>query len=121
MTRPNPVRRGKSPTAGFESPAVGGAVVLLAMTHPANLRYGKSRPVDSTAAGRGAYALSALPDLRFGIGSGRLVSTRRSSVDPEAPDARCPGLSLTQPRGAFGGTLCASSGHSLSTTARISS
>jgi hypothetical protein len=29
MTRPNPVRRGKSPTAGFESPAVGGAVALL--------------------------------------------------------------------------------------------
>ena len=26
---------------------------------PANLRYGKSRPVDSTAAGRGAYALRA--------------------------------------------------------------
>jgi len=25
------------------------------MTRPANPRYGKSRPVDSTAAGRGAY------------------------------------------------------------------
>jgi hypothetical protein len=49
------VRRGKSPAAGFESPA-GGVVVLLAMTRPANLRYGKSRPVDSTAAGRGAYS-----------------------------------------------------------------
>jgi hypothetical protein len=45
MTRPDPVRRGKSPTAGFESPAVGGAVVLLAMTCPANLHYGKFRPV----------------------------------------------------------------------------
>jgi hypothetical protein len=46
------VRRGKSPAAGL--------VVLLAMTRPANPRYGKSRPVDSTAAGRGAYAIRAL-------------------------------------------------------------
>jgi hypothetical protein len=54
------VRRGKSPAAGFLSPGGRGVVVLLAMTRPANLRYGKSRPVDSTAAGRGAYAIRAL-------------------------------------------------------------
>src|SRR5215467_3508276 len=42
MTRPNPVRRGKSPTAGFESPAVGGAVVSLghdAPSQPAPPKY----------------------------------------------------------------------------------
>ena len=44
-----------------------GVVVLLAMTRPANPRYGKSRPVDSTAAGRDAYPIRALPDLCFGI------------------------------------------------------
>jgi hypothetical protein len=54
------VRRGKSPAAGFLSPGGRGVVVLLAMTRPANPRYGKSRPVDSTAAGRGAYAIRAL-------------------------------------------------------------
>src|SRR5262245_19167475 len=90
MTRPNPVRRGKSPTAGFESPAVGGAVVLLAMTHPANLRYGKSRPVDSTAAGRGAYAIRALPDLCFGI-----VSASRAPLIPRF-------FALTSPLGSPG-------------------
>jgi hypothetical protein len=43
------------------------------MTHPANLRYGKSRPAGSSPrAGRDAYAIRALPDLCFGIVSGRL-------------------------------------------------
>ena len=52
------VRRGKSPAAGFLSPGGRGVVVLLAMTRPANPRYGKSRPVGSTAAGRGDCASS---------------------------------------------------------------
>ena len=40
------------------------------MTHPANLRYGKSRPAGSSPrAGRDAYAIRALPDLCIGIGS----------------------------------------------------
>jgi hypothetical protein len=39
-------------------------------------RCGKSRPVPSPMAGRGAYAIRALPDLCGGIVSERLVSTR---------------------------------------------
>jgi hypothetical protein len=45
------------------------------MTHPANLRYGKSRPAGSSPrAGRDTYAIRALPDLCRRIVSGRLGS-----------------------------------------------
>ena len=48
-------------------------VVLLAMTHPANLRYGKSRPAGSSPrAGRDAYAIRALRDWCLGRRSERL-------------------------------------------------
>src|SRR5260370_42312491 len=62
------VRRGKSPAAGFLSPGGRGVVVLLAMTRPTNPRYGKSRPVDSTAAGRGG---SPSPPPAWGTTAGR--------------------------------------------------
>jgi hypothetical protein len=61
----------------------------------------------------------ALPDLYLRIGSARLAAARLLNWSPLSPGA--PGLSLTQPRGVFGGSLWASSGHSLWTTSRISS
>src|SRR5262249_35277917 len=84
------VRRGKSPAAGSSSPGGRGVVVLLAMTRPANLRYGKSGPVNSTAAGRGAYSICALPDLCFGIAAARSCPLRRDKLPPVAasPDGR---------------------------------
>src|SRR5262249_34324480 len=48
-------------------------VGLLVMTPQQPLRRGKPRPAGSSPrAGRGAYAIRALPDLCLGIGSGRL-------------------------------------------------
>src|SRR5258708_7546995 len=75
------VRRGKSPAAGFLSPGGRGVVVLLAMTRPANPRYGKSRPVDSTAAG-------AAPGLFFSWEAATILlpnETARDGTGCEAP------------------------------------
>src|SRR5262245_16140119 len=73
MTHPLPVCVVASPpAAGSSSPGGRGVVVLLAMTRPANLPLWPVPARRSTAAGRGAYALRALPDVCFGIVSGRL-------------------------------------------------
>jgi hypothetical protein len=71
-------------------------------------RRGNPDPSNSTAAGRGAYAIRALPDLRF-----RITSERLGHLDPldscgylESPGT--PGAFFSRQKGVYHGTRKAS-------------